>query len=302
MDHFPKISVLIPSYNHDQFIKETILSIWNQTYSNIEIIIVDDCSTDMTLSIATNLQKDSPIPMKIYRNKENLGPVKTVNKALNFCSGDFFTPFASDDLFKGNRYEAQVNHIRQNPDSVIIFGNGYAFDKTGDLYQLHNEFVQNLLTQKPEQILEYLYTHISPFFLQTSVIKTSFIKGLGGFDENGLVDDWALNIKIFKNLSSQNQYSFVNQYLICYRIHEGSISKNYDRQKKLLLETIEKYTPKTLKSQAKGNIYWEISKGAFATGRVQEGLKLLTSSLLHYPDVAKLPPLIKRLFLGNKRL
>ena len=77
----PLVSVVIASYNHRDYITETIHSIWRQNYSNIEVIVVDDCSPDDSWMLLQELSIQSPIPMKISRNLKNSGPAETFNAA-----------------------------------------------------------------------------------------------------------------------------------------------------------------------------------------------------------------------------
>ena len=80
------VSVLIPAYNHENYIKECICSVINQTYQNLEILISDDCSTDNT---AKEINKIKDKRIKKYFSKENKGVVYSINKLLEHASGDY---------------------------------------------------------------------------------------------------------------------------------------------------------------------------------------------------------------------
>ena len=283
----PLVSVILPSYNHQQYIEETLQSIWAQSYPDIEIVVVDDCSTDLTYSILQKLQCKSPFPMKVYQNKQNLGPAKSINKALHLCSGDFFTPFASDDLFMPHRYEKQIQMFQENQSLRIVYGNGYAFDGTDILFKLHEKDVVRLFSKEPAEVLTYLYTHVSRFTLQTALIKRDFVVSIGGWDEGGFADDWVLNIKMFQRFHDKSCYGYVDEDLVHYRIHGSNIHKNFERQKKLLLEVIKKYTPLELQKMAKSNIFWDIGVTALAKEGLWDGIKWLSLSQWIRPDIQK---------------
>ena len=120
----PLISVLIPSYNHGNFIRETVESIRSQPYRNIEIVITDDCSSDNSRSVLTQLSEDAGIPIRLYFNEENQGIARTINCLLGHAKGEFVALLASDDVFCKNRFETQLRMFSENPDLKFIYSNG----------------------------------------------------------------------------------------------------------------------------------------------------------------------------------
>src|SRR5688572_15067752 len=100
-----KISVLMAAYNAAPFIGEAIESILNQTYSNLELLIADDASTDNTVKLIRNFN-DSRI--KLYNNEKNIGHVKTHNKLMLLAEGDFVTFQDADDYSELSRLELQM--------------------------------------------------------------------------------------------------------------------------------------------------------------------------------------------------
>lgn len=112
------VSIIMPSYNTASYIKESIQSVLNQTYTNWELIIVDDCSTDETDEVLTTIT-DSRI--KYFKNKENSGAAISRNKALREARGQWIAFLDSDDLWMPNKLEKQINFMKKN---------GYAFSYT----------------------------------------------------------------------------------------------------------------------------------------------------------------------------
>ena len=110
------VSVLMPVYNVDMYLKEAIDSILNQTYKNIELIIIDDCSTDNSRSIIESYN-DSRI--RAFYNNENLQQPRTRNKALKLAKGDYIANMDSDDISYTNRIEEQVKYMEMNSDVDI---------------------------------------------------------------------------------------------------------------------------------------------------------------------------------------
>ena len=126
----PLISVLIPVFNVEEYIEEALTSICQQTYSNLEIIIVDDCSTDSTFRILRNIsEKDSRI--KLFQNRENKKIADTLNFALTKVTGEYIVRMDGDDISLPEKIEKQYEYLLRNPDIDLVGCNMIAIDETG---------------------------------------------------------------------------------------------------------------------------------------------------------------------------
>jgi len=274
----PLISVLIPSYNHQNYIRETVESIRNQPYQNIEIVIVDDCSTDSSCKVLEHLSGEPGVPIRLYLNEQNRGVVATINSALKRAQGDLVVLFASDDLFCANRFEAQLGLFSENPDLKIVYANGRVLKDGEKGRQLHDARVWELLRKTPDEIRRYLYTNASPLFLQTALIKRSLLLSIGGFDETALADDWLLNAKFFSSMRSNREYAYVDQDVVLYRHHDANIHRDFARQSRLKLEFIERFTPRQLKSKGFSNIHYDLARLALKNNLKKTALKHFIAS------------------------
>ena len=115
----PLISVLIPVYNVEAFVEEAILSICNQTYKNIEIIVIDDCSTDNTYNIVSELIATDP-RIRLYKNDKNSKIVKTLNFAFKQAKGEFIARMDGDDISAPERLEKQLQYLLINPQYYLV--------------------------------------------------------------------------------------------------------------------------------------------------------------------------------------
>lgn len=114
----PKVSILIPVYNREHLVGETIESAINQTYKNIEIVIVDNCSTDGTWSVLQEYaQKDNRI--RIFQNSENIGPVRNWKRCIEEAQGVYAKILFSDDLISENFIEETLNKFDNNVAFVL---------------------------------------------------------------------------------------------------------------------------------------------------------------------------------------
>jgi len=110
-----RVSVVIPNYNNEQFLKKTIDSILNNTYRYIEVIFVDDCSTDSSVEIVRSNYGDNS-RVKIYENKENRGAYYCRNKGILLSTGYYVTVVDGDDYIESNKLEYEVNSLEKNGD------------------------------------------------------------------------------------------------------------------------------------------------------------------------------------------
>ena len=106
-----KVSVIMPVYNDELFIKETILSVLNQTHSNIELLIVDDCSSDKSIEIIKSFNDKR---IKLFKNIENKGAAYSRNLAIANATGDYVAFLDGDDRWHLDKVEKQLNFMIQN--------------------------------------------------------------------------------------------------------------------------------------------------------------------------------------------
>ena len=131
MVQLPLISVLIPTFNVEKFIKVAIESICNQSYRNLDIVIVDDCSNDSTYSILIEIASNDK-RIKLYRNKENLGIVETLNFALTQTNGQFIARMDGDDISYPHRIEILYNFLAANPLIGLVGSQTETIDEVGN--------------------------------------------------------------------------------------------------------------------------------------------------------------------------
>lgn len=106
------VSIIMPAYNCEAFIAETIESVKKQIYQDWELIIIDDCSIDRTSVIVEEYKKrDSRI--KLYKNKDNRGAAYSRNRAIQYAKGEFLAFLDSDDLWEENKLEIQINFMKE---------------------------------------------------------------------------------------------------------------------------------------------------------------------------------------------
>jgi alpha-1,3-rhamnosyltransferase len=219
-DNLPKISILIPSYNHADYIEQTIRSVWKQDYRNLELIVVDDGSTDNSREVIAKLVAISPIEMIVIESA-NGGPCRALNRALAASSGKIIGMLASDDLMLPNRINSEVIFFRSQPILKVLFSNGHYLLPDGTISGDLHKHLKPSIKDGVSGIKNHILTHVECFYTQAMLIKRDFLLDLDGFDEETGSDDWSLVIRIFNALSSNDEFKFIDGKAFLYRVHQG---------------------------------------------------------------------------------
>lgn len=115
----PLISVLVPVFNVERYVAEALESIAKQTYRNLQVVVVDDCSTDSTADIVSAFCEDDP-RFVLLRNERNLHIVEALNRALKVAKGDFIARCDGDDIMERDRIERQLDYLSGNPEISLV--------------------------------------------------------------------------------------------------------------------------------------------------------------------------------------
>lgn len=227
----PKISIIIPTYNRGTFIKNTIKCVINQTFTDWELLVVDDGSTDNTAKIVKELcLKDSRIK---YLYQENSGcPSSPRNLGIKNATGEFVAFLDSDDEWYREKLERQIKLFENSQDPHLGIVTCFACIKeykTGKMIAKRNNFYRG-------NILKEL-AHDNFIFTSSCVMtKLSILKGAGLFDTRFKIsEDWDMWIRISKLGYTAD---FVPEYLMNYVAHDKNIyyrNKSFDNKKKFLV-------------------------------------------------------------------
>jgi len=155
------VSVIIPVYNGEKFLDQTIKSVLNQTYKNVEYIIIDDCSQDNSLKI---IEKYSD-KITIYINKKNLGIIKTVNNAIKKSNGKYILVIGQDDLLESDHIENMIRAFDDN--TSLIFCNSIIIDKNNNKIGIAYQDEQTKIKKIQNPLFElsknnFINSHIHP--------------------------------------------------------------------------------------------------------------------------------------------
>lgn len=214
----PLISVVIPNYNHAQFLEKRIESVLNQTYKNIEIILLDDKSTDNSIDIIKKYEQ-SPVVSHVLQNTENSGsPFLQWKKGVSMSKGDLVWIAESDDLCENDLLETLVKEFTTDNECALAFCKSMTINSTGDI--TGEKGLSNNLHVNGEYFFKnylYKYNYISN---ASSVVfrRNAFPYSDDSYAKYRGCGDWIVWIEICK----KGNVAYVNKALNYYRVHESN--------------------------------------------------------------------------------
>lgn len=225
MSSIPDVSVLMPVFNAEKFLKIAIESILNQTYQHFELIIVDDGSTDSSPNIVKSFDHEK---IRYYKNDTNIGLIATLNRGINLCSGKYIARMDADDISLPTRLEEQVAFLNNNSDYVLIGSNTERIDSEGILIRKKKYYCEaNLIRTK----LFFKNT-----FAHSSVMIRKEIFDEFRYDSRYI---YAEDYHLWIQLASKYRIANLNKTLVRYRVHNESISAKKNVEQKATIQNIQ---------------------------------------------------------------
>jgi glycosyltransferase involved in cell wall biosynthesis len=223
----PLVTIICLSYNHEQFVVESLNSVLNQSYKNIELIIADDCSTDSSEKTIKNWLENYP-DIQFISNETNLGNTKTFNKALKIAKGDYVIDLAADDVLLPNCVEKQIDtFLNSNQKKLaIVYGNAEIISENKQhlryYYEVNHE---KKVLKKPAtgDIYSSILSQNSMICSVASMVKREVLDELKGYDENLAYEDLDLWIRTARNYN----FEFIDSVLIQKRELEDSLGSQF---------------------------------------------------------------------------
>ena len=224
------VSICVPTYNSAFFLKETLESIVNQSFRNIEIIIGDNASNDRTIDIIKDFAEEDD-RISFYVNNSNIGYSSNCNKLLSLAKGDYVAIYHSDDVYEADIVQEEVDFLNNNPNCLGVFTSFQEIDALSRI--LSNSKYPIKSNQNTIEVDLYRYIKLvllqggSCFCCPTSMIRKEVYSQLSGYDVNlKYVEDqdmWARILML-------GPLAIINRKLIKYRIHNYQGSSVYQKR------------------------------------------------------------------------
>ncbi len=220
-DPCPLVSMIVLSYNHSRFILETLESVRAQTYKNTELIIIDDCSSDDSVSIIERWLQENAISCTFIRHQKNQGICKSLNEALAVATGKYISMIGSDDIWLPDKIARQVEIMESQPEDVgVLYSDAFQMDQYG--HRLPETFItaHRRLPEMPQGWI--LDTLVEDNFIHgiATLIRRSCYDKVGWYDENLPWEDWDMWMRIARHY----RFIFSPTPVATYRVHPESLS------------------------------------------------------------------------------
>lgn len=298
----PLVSVIIPAYNSSRYICEAIDSVLSQTYDNLEVIVVNDGSTDTTLQVLEKYHKRI-----IVIDQLNQGAAHARNTGIKAAKGEFITFLDSDDYWFKQKVELQIQYLRQHPEMGAVYADWSRWHPVG------NEFPDPLTLAPQNVTLEidpeqsgWLYEKLFSDFIITTItilIKKSVLDEIGYFDTSlKMGEDYDLWLR----LSRVTRIDKLSTPLALYRANLDSITNNPPLDVNyayiVLLRAIEKYgylkpdgsfLPKSLVQRRLSGLCLDFAYQHYKCGNLSKAYEATWQGVQHNPSLAGVKTFVK---------
>lgn len=236
------LSVCCLGYRHAMYIKDCIMTIWQDSWPIKEIIAMDDGSGDGSVEALRQLQAESPCPFTVLEQEHTGNIPANFNRLFREARGDFVLFTSLDDMQLPQALEVRMERLLANDKCAFaVHAKGFAMETSRRL----SPEITPIAGMDPAaaKALELERTQLHSFYIQGAVFRRSVIEAVHGFSENMIGDDIVLRTKIFFHLLAHPELSFsiIDEPGFIYRRHHGNVSRNVMRQIELALQYFDKF-------------------------------------------------------------
>lgn len=210
------VSIIVPAYNRAQFLEQCIRSGLDQSYGYVEVIVVDDGSTDASAGVLERLQEDQRLVVLRHPNGENRGQAASINLGLRQSRGEFINILDSDDFLEPTKLDIEVSFLRDHPEFGLVYSNGYLTDASGQpTHSYHAPEHQD--PGSPDAALLDCYMALPV----NALVRREVYDEVGDFEESFRA---AQDHDMLVRMAEVTRFAYIPDHLFYYRRHEGSIS------------------------------------------------------------------------------
>lgn len=286
-----KISVIIPIYNNSRFINDCLRSIFNSTYRNLEIIVVDDGSTDdLSRILGAAGEFGSEITLL---STEHRGQSAARNFGFRNSTGEYAAFFDADDINGKMRFELCVKRLEERPEVGMVFCGSTFINEDGGFLAGVSKFPEFTSGQFLGRMFEWNWIST----ISTTLFRSSVFKKTGGFDESfPLAEDYDLYLRIGKT----TKVDYVDLPLVRRRRHKNNLQRDWFTYKEYEIKAIKKHDPAEIASQL-SVIYRNEEEFRIIFGKILYRVGKIRQAMQHFQKACKLNALNEDVyfFTGN---
>lgn len=249
------VTVILGSYNHERYVAEAIESVLSQTFPDLELVIVDDGSTDSSRKIIEQYQTKDP-RVRAFFHEKNMGIARTANDCLKQAKGRYLSFIGSDDVWYLHKLERQLDLMRCNEDK-ILWSEGQVIDSYG---ALTGQVVTQVIGSSPKKSGNLFQELLIEDFIfgQSTLLKTKYAQEIAFNEGYRYVNDHLF----FIDLARKHDFLFMPEPLSKYRIHgQNTTSKNLDlwyKERITLRKTLLQMYKNEISTASMADIYYKM--------------------------------------------
>lgn len=300
----PLLSIVVCAYQHAQYIDACLDSIDSSKSSEIELVVIDDGSPDNTLKHCIDFPFRKNLSVRVY-SKSNQGLVNSLRVGLGLVRGRFMAIMASDDLYESGGIDVVLKTILSmdsEPDAVLCQATFLGTQATlADGQAVYGEAMQEFFNSTPQERVKSICTvYPKPMLLQATVFKTNFLRDLKPWNDGLELDDWPTFIRLFLAEAKQSAtVHYLPSLRLCkYRLHEGGMHNNFDRQFRIIEQVAQQLVPQAYRADSLANLWLDVGIVYVRKGRWRQGLTLCWRGLMASTSWS----VIKRQLIRAKKL
>jgi glycosyltransferase involved in cell wall biosynthesis len=233
----PEVTVLLPVFNGARHLREAVSSVLGQRFTDFELLVVDDGSTDDTPAILASFEDSR---LRVVRNDANLGLVATLNRGLSEARGEWIARQDADDVSTPGRLAAQMEFVRGNPSVPVVGSDAWLVGSEG-------RFCGRWRTGGHADLVAWDLCFRAPFAHASALFRRSIVgERFGGYREVRACED----LELWSRVAAEFPIVTLREPLVKYRLHDGSIMaatatdlKRMDAVKQILKRTMQKVSP-----------------------------------------------------------
>ena len=224
--HHPDVTVVVVVFNHERYVEECLDSLVHTGFGALEILIIDDASSDASDTVIRNWMQHHPDQNTVYVNHpQNMGLTNTLNEAIGIAKGQYLCFISGDDVMMPNGIVDRQRYLMRHPDKLAVFADCHVIDEGGD--QLFLSGIEQLYPKqgmKKEELridslvpscVVFHWAVPGPVFMS----RAETFQIVGPYDEQFAVEDWDMYLRI----AALGKLGFCDEYVSKYRLHDQNV-------------------------------------------------------------------------------
>lgn len=270
----PLVSVCVLTWNHENYIVNCLQSIVEQDYHNIEIIYLDNCSTDQTYERATGFLAHQSVPYKCFKNKTPSSIPVNANFLVSKAKGKYICIISGDDWMAPTNISSKLKRMLEDDAVAVVYSEAYTYmePEGGIIKKYGNRSYEG-----------YVFDELvrGNFIVAPGVlVDADKMKAVGGFNEHMMIEDWDLWLR----LSQQYKVAYVKEHLVYYRRHDKNTSTASNLPYlKSILEVLDQYKGHKHYNESKERAMKELIYNSIVVDPSFETLKLVVRNFQFQP-------------------